>query len=530
MKIALISPNDKGSYRNANFLNENLGLGYLWAYLEERGHTITLCDARFHNYTPNQAKALLENEGFDVLGFSIWTGEGAEWCQDFLNIFLPMDNHNHKKIHVILGGYFPTLQPERSFKMLPQTTAIVMGEGEIVFDELLNTLMSQQDFRNIKGIAYYDTQQNKVITTERAKILEDLDTLPWPKRYLIDKMGEYDEVYMEGSRGCVFCCTFCAIRPFIGIGSGSPWRHRSARSVVEEIKHLKKQNPTLKTFRFIDSDFIGPSEHARALEFADLVKQEVPGIKFHIEGRAVSISKSKNLLQKLKEAGLFRVYLGVESGSQKILNKMNKQTTVQENIDALAVLNEVGVDCTYGFIMFTPWTTEEDIDENVKFLKNVGNIQMNKFFTELLLIPNTAAYKMARRDFPIEIKDDDRTYYTYPSLSPEVGRVRKIAKIFEKKQTDFMNRLWFIHRGIRNAHRRNLPETKQYESASSNLFLKIFDFCWKQAKETSIIEKNIVQHCMEHFHGEINQFLDHLKQKDLLKISSYTDEFQHNVS
>ena len=523
LKIALISPNDNASYRAANFLTENLGLGYLWAYLEDRGYEIVLCDARFHDYSPEKANELLSEHSFDILGFSIWTREGAEWCSLFLKEF----QKKEKNVRIVLGGYFPTLQPEDSFKILPESDVIVMGEGEEVFHNVLKAFEESKDWKAFPGIAYFDKDANKVVITPRAKLLEDLDTLPWPRRYLTDKMGEFDEVYLEGSRGCVFCCTFCAIRPFIGIGAGSAWRHRSARNIVEEIKQLKQQNPGLRTFRFIDSDFIGPAEDKRAEEFADLAKKELEGIKFHAEGRSVSIAKSKELLKKLKEAGLYRVYVGVESGSQKILNKMNKQTTVQENIDAIAVLNEVGVDCTYGFIMFTPWTEEEDIDENVKFLKAAGNIQMNKFFTELLLIPNTAAYKMAKRDFPITLKENDTTYYTYPSLSEPVARIRKVGTLLEKKNSDFMEKLWFIHRGIRNAVRRELPESKEFESKSSKLFLDVFDFCWEKARRGSMTETNIVSSCIKEFTPHIRKFLDVLGEKNLLKISSFTDEFHY---
>ncbi len=526
MRIALVSPNDKGSYRNANFLTENLGIGYLWAYLEERGHEVVICDARFNDFTPEVTLKQLGSKSIDVLGFSIWTGEGADWCRDFLDLYMKVQ----RKSHIVLGGYFPTLQPERSFKVLPQTEVIVMGEGEGVFYQLITAFEENQEWRDFHGIAYFDKNQGKVITTPRAKLLEDLDSLPWPKRYLTDKMGEYDEVYLEGSRGCVFCCTFCAIRPFVGIGVGSAWRHRSAKNIVNEIKFLRKQNPTLRTFRFIDSDFIGPAEHARAEEFALLAKKELPGIKFHAEGRAVSIAKSKNVLTKLKEAGLYRVYLGVESGSQRILNKMNKQTTVKENKDAIFLLKDLGIDCTYGFIMFTPWTLEEDIEENVKFLRDVGNIQMNKFFTELLLIPNTAAYKMAKSDFEITVKENDTTYYTYPSLTPSVARIREVGEIFEKKKSDFMNKLWFIHRGIRNAHRRNLPETTEYEIKSNGLFLDIFDFCWVKAKESNENTLDIANSCIQDFIPKISNFLDLLSEKNLLKVSSFTDEFQYNVS
>lgn len=524
LRIGLVNPNDPGSYRASKFFTENLGLCYLWSYLEKKGYEVFLCDARFDGLSPEEATERLRSLSLDLLGFSIWTREGAEWCSLFLENFLDKKNQPY----IVLGGYFPTLQPETSFEILPQTHAIVMGEGEEILYNLIKSFEEKSEWKSFHGIAYKDYDTNNVIINARATLLEDLDILPWPQRYLTSEMGEDDEVFLEGSRGCVFCCSFCAIRPFAGIGAGSAWRYRSARSIVDEIGHLKKQNPVLNTFRFIDSDFIGPAGHGRAEEFAELVKKELPGIRFHAEGRAVSISRSRELLKKLKEAGLYRVYMGVESGSQKILNKMNKQTTVQENKDAIQVLKDLDIDCTYGFIMFTPWTTEEDIEENVEFLKDIGNIQMNKFFKELLLIPNTAAYKMAKKEFPITLKEDDRTYYTYPSLSLPVERIRKVGVIFEKKCYDFMEKIWFSYRGIRNAVKQGLPEAKIFDTQSNKLCLDIFNFCWEKSRyHPDIPEQKIVDSCIEKFSPDILKLLKTLSDKNLIKISSFASDIHY---
>lgn len=337
-------------------------------------------------------------------------------------------------------------------------------------------------------------------------------------------MSEDDEVFLEGSRGCASFCTFCAIRPFAGF-KGSPWRYRSARSIVDEIKLLRQQTPHLKTFRFIDSDFIGPASHERCLEFADLVKKELPGIRFHVEGRAVAVCKSHTILKALKEAGLYRIYLGIESGSQKILDKMNKKTTVQENMDSIILLKSLGIDCTYGFIMFTPWTTEEDIEENIKFLKKAGNIQMNKFFTELLLIPNTPAYKSIKAKMDIELKENDRTYYTYPSSSKNVERIRSIGHIFEKIDPRFMEKIWYIYRGIRNAIKKELEEAADFDQESNNLCINIFYFCWEKAKEADHMSpQDIVNQCVQKFTPEIDRLYTRLSSQDLIRISSFTTD------
>ncbi|WP_010304350.1 B12-binding domain-containing radical SAM protein [Candidatus Odyssella thessalonicensis] len=518
-RIALISPNDRGSYRSSKFVTENLGLCYLWSYLEKHDYTeIYVCDARLKYLTPADAVKLLLEDKFDIIGFSIWTREGAEWCSQFLDIYLSY----RQGTKIVLGGYFPTLQPEKSYEIIPQADALVMGEGEEIFYQLIKAFENNAPKQEVQGIAYWDSESQTLIKTPRPPLEENLDRIPWPRRYLAIKMSSEDEVFLEGSRGCYSFCTFCAIRPFAGF-TGSAWRPRSARSIVDEIHSLRKQNPDLKTFRFIDSDFIGPVNHERTIEFANLAKQELSGIRFHLEGRAVAVCKSYDVLKQLKEAGVYRIYIGIESGSQKILDKMNKRTTVQENIDSLRILNELGIDGTYGFIMFTPWTDIEDIDANVAFLKTVGNIQMNKFFTELLLIPNTPAYKSAKKDFPISLKENDRTYYTYPSLNIYIDRIRKIGSILEKTRADFMEKVWFSYRGIRNAVKQGLPFSEDYGKLSDAMCLDIFNFCWQRAQQRlDLSEEEIVQECIEAFSPQVLNLFRDLSNRGLIKISSFS--------
>lgn len=525
IKIGFLSPNDRGSYRSSKFVTENLGLCYLWSYLDDKGYKdVTICDARLDQLKPNEALEKLKGKAFDYIGLSVWTREGAEWCAQFVESYLASPQGQRQRPKFILGGYFATLQTELLYEIIPQLDVMVLGEGEAILYEVIEAYEKGQPVAPILGIAYVDEETRVLKTNPRAPLEEDLDKIPLPKRYLAPLMSEDDEVFLEGSRGCPSFCTFCAIRPFAGF-KGSPWRYRSARSIVDEIKMLRAESPQLKTFRFIDSDFIGPASHERCLEFAELVKKELPGIRFHVEGRAVAVCKSKEILKALKDAGLYRIYLGIESGSQKILDKMNKRTTVQENLDSINLLKSLGIDCTYGFIMFTPWTTEEDIQENVEFLTKAGNIQINKFFTELLLIPNTPAYKSAKSKMDVTLKENDRTYYTYPSSSVNVERIRAVGNIFEKTDPSFMEKIWYIYRGIRNAIKIGLEEGKKLDQASNKLCISIFKFCWERAQSTQNMgPQEIVNKCVETFKPEVDQLYDILAGKKLIRITSFNTD------
>lgn len=92
-------------------------------------------------------------------------------------------------------------------------------------------------------------------------------------------------------------------------------------------------------------------------------------------------------------AGLVGINMGIESGSQKILNKMRKCTKVEDNILATQILRDLDIDYSYGFMMITPWCLDEDIELNALLLEKIGKIELHKFFHEMTLIPGTDAFQ-----------------------------------------------------------------------------------------------------------------------------------------
>ena len=488
--VLLVSPNDSGSYRSATFVTENLGIGYLSAYLSSRGVSVTICDARAFSLSPQEAASLVGNVKFDLIGLSIATRRGAHWCKEFLvELKNTADN-----VHITSGGQFPTLETNDTFSIIDRLDSVIMGEGEISLAKLCDNIQNRKDWTQEKGISFRQPGGEVFVAKDR-DIETCLDNLPFPYRYLADTQDEFYEVLIEGSRGCVFWCSFCAIRPFLGKTVVPSWRIRSARSIVDEIKQIKERNSKLQNFRFVDSDFIGPVHNERAWEFAKLAQEELGGVFMHMEGRAISIMNNRDLLKELKKAGLRRVYLGVESGSQRILDKMNKQTTVQQNKDAVDVLKELDIDFSYGFIMFTPWSLDEDVAENIKMLKYIGKIQMNKFFHELFLIKGTVAYQMTKLN---AVLDPNNGYYTYPNLSENITKLRKLGAHLEYQEIPFMKRLWLLYNKMRklnfaNAHSIGL------EHELDELYIKIFEHCWELIKNTKYDEKQIVADCIFKF-------------------------------
>ena len=235
--VLLIAPRDYGSYRSSTFITENLGIGYLAAYLFANGIEVTICDARSFEMSFNAIFEKIKDTYFHLVGLSIGSRAGLFWSSNFVKLFRKKISKN---VHITAGGQFPTLETKELFQEIPEINSVIMGEGEKGLLQLCRALEQNKEWKNIKGLSHKDH-----ITSER-NVIFDLNSLPFPYRYLSFDKDESYEVLLEGSRGCVFWCAFCAIRPFLGKDIVPSWRIRSAENLIEEIKYIKKEKQQVK--------------------------------------------------------------------------------------------------------------------------------------------------------------------------------------------------------------------------------------------------------------------------------------------
>ena len=148
--IALVNPNCPGLYSSANIVAEHLGLGLLSAILTQNGFSNEIIDARMYNLSPEQASK--NATSFDVIGLTLPLGESESvpWSVRFIELCKKLNPY----LHIIVGGYLPTILPERVFEQLPDVDVIVLGEGEKTILDLLLAYKNQTDLDAISGIAY----------------------------------------------------------------------------------------------------------------------------------------------------------------------------------------------------------------------------------------------------------------------------------------------------------------------------------------------------------------------------------------
>jgi anaerobic magnesium-protoporphyrin IX monomethyl ester cyclase len=237
---------------------------------------------------------------------------------------------------------------------------VILGEAEQTLLELTDHLKNGgTDHENIMGLAYVDDAQ--ITKTPARPVLKDLDSLPLPAWDLVDldtyrqtwlKHAGYFSINMGTTRGCPYKCNWCA-KPIYG----NRYNSRSPQNVVNEIK-LLKQNYNIDHIWFCD-DIFG-LKPGWVLEFARLLQQENISIRFKIQSRA-DLLAGEELVVALAQSGCENVWIGAESGSQKILDAMDKGTTIAQIHAATGLMKKHGIKPSF-FIQFGyPGETKEDI-------------------------------------------------------------------------------------------------------------------------------------------------------------------------
>jgi len=216
---------------------------------------------------------------------------------------------------------------------------VIIGEGEITLKELISANEKREiNFKKIDGLAF--KEKSEVIKTSPRQIIKELDSFPMPAWDLID-VSSYKKIWMENhgyfslniatTRGCPFKCNWCA-KPIYG----NRYNSRSPQKVAEEIEYLMK-NFEVKHFWMCD-DIFG-LKPGWVQEFRDIVKAKELNFKYKIQSR-VDLLLQEDTIAALAESGAETVWVGAESGSQKILDAMDKGTTVEQIYEATRLLKK----------------------------------------------------------------------------------------------------------------------------------------------------------------------------------------------
>jgi anaerobic magnesium-protoporphyrin IX monomethyl ester cyclase len=343
----------------------NLGLGYLSAVLKQHGYRVQVFDF-------DQDPEVLLRSARDarplLIGFSLIF---QFYVERFARL-VSMLRRGGIDCHFTMGGHFPSLSYAHAFRLIPEMDSIALFEGELTLLELADVLSLGGDWRAVQGLAHH--AGGEAVANPMRPLLADLNELPYPDRNDIRPMIMVGRKAMPivASRGCIRTCSFCSIHVYYRTAPGKIVRTRTPKLVVEEMRSLYEER-RIRIFLFQDDDFplYGPKWRKWANDFVDeLYAQGLVGnVLWKINCRADAVDAE--LMARMRDAGLFVVYMGLESGSEDGLETLNKEITVEENRNAVATLKSLGLHFEYGFMLFDPSSTFETIGSSLDFLRTI---------------------------------------------------------------------------------------------------------------------------------------------------------------
>ncbi len=359
MKTALIGPE----------LEENLGLRYLHASLTRAGHQARIFDFHAKEQIPDVAAAVMDYRP-DVVGLSmVFTGRARQ----FLDLAAELRRRGFEG-HVTSGGHFASFHAADLLCDYPALDSIVHGDGEEAIVDLVENLHSLE---TVEGLTYR-TDSGPASTPPRRNP-DDLDLRPWPTRpgRLHTYLGR-PIVNMLGSRGCYGNCNYCSIYAWFKQTKGKRLRQRGVEHIADEMAALYHERG-VRIFNFHDDNFFLADMDRNMERFSalrrGLERRGVGRIALQVKARPDSVDRDAFAL--LKQMGLFRVFLGVESNAAAGLKTLGRRTRREQNHEAIATLRGLGIHTTFNLLLFDPETVLSDLRENIDFMTTYADMPLN---------------------------------------------------------------------------------------------------------------------------------------------------------
>ena len=286
---------------------------------------------------------------------------------------------------------------------------IALGEGEVAFPYLYEFALGRIKLEEVPNIMYL---RDGKCTCSHYEYFDIRKMTEADRRYSKIYYDRGGEVYIEGSRGCAYCgCNICECRDFLGShGQQFRWRDRPLNSLIAELRKLESMGINKVTFS--DEDFLGRDKYGleRALKFAGMVIEEGVQVSFRINARVRSIYNGRDtaemktfrykVLSALKDAGLIKIFLGLESGSQTQLDRYGKGFHLNDFLQAKKLLDGIAIEYELGYICLDPLMSMEELDESLVFIREhrcIGCI--SSIYKELRLQKGNKSYMHKIREY-----------------------------------------------------------------------------------------------------------------------------------
>lgn len=358
-----------------------LGLGFIAGVLKRVGVTVKIIDCYLDKFSADEVVGLCKGEDPIFVGISVNIASAVSACE--LSRVLKKNGMN-----VVIGGPQVTVFPEKIMRESGADVGII-GEGEKTVLEITDYYSGiKGDLDSIKGIAI--NNGNGCVITEKREQIADLDHLPfipWDlfpyKRYVQDipELKRRPVGWMSTSRGCPWNCHFCSnIHVW-----GRKYRSMSPSRVVDEMVHLNKMFG-IKAVDFREDNFT--ADRQRVFAICELMKERGLDMNWVCESRVDIVDDE--LLSKMHAAGCRGIYFGIESGTQRVLDYLNKGITVNQIESAVRLCKKNRVNVIASVMLGLPTQTKNENRATVRFVRRLSPDIV--YFNPFIGIPGSKIY------------------------------------------------------------------------------------------------------------------------------------------
>lgn len=451
MGVALVAPPlapetlyGKWDLSKVDSVSPPIGLLSLAAMVRKYGGRPTVHDAYAHRWTIKETLEHVLKTNPDVVGVTCVTPSYPQ-----TKLFVQELRKKAPRTLIVMGGAHITASSDEVMVDLPELDIGVLSEGEITIVELLETIRDGGDLSKVDGIIY--RCQDEMIRTKQREFIRNLDELPLPAWDLLPSMTDTYRLSIIGTkgnratsllttRGCPGKCTFCDVG-----GVGRKIRGFSAGYVINMIEHLKT-NYGMTDFLIYDDNFVALRN--RLKEICNEIVARKWNIHWSCSARVDIVQPE--LLHSMNRAGCWQIEYGIESGSQKMLNIMQKHITLKQIEQALRWTKDAGIETRGNFIFGFPGETLESLEETLQFALKIDLDYFQQTF--LTPYPGSAIYEQIDKygKFDRDLgKMNNLTINFVPDGLTEEDLISFSAKAFRK----FYLRpkiVWFHLRKLRN--------------------------------------------------------------------------------
>ena len=429
MRFLLVNP----FYPISETPSPPLGLAFLAAALERAGVEVKILDLVVFPYSKNMLETVLKGFLPHIVGITAVTmtfDNAISAIKDVKSI--------DPEIITVIGGPHVTFCAGDTMNSFPALDCIVLGEGEETIVDLARAVDEGHDWGNIKGLVYRNGSEIQSTGFKPPGI--DMDSLPVPARHLLP-LGRYRAlempVSMTTSRGCPFKCIFCVGRKMVG----AKVRYLSPGKVVDELEYLSTLN--FDQINIADDIFTASKRHCLAV-CNEIMRRKIK-TKWSAFARVDTVSRE--VLERMKEAGCCVVSFGVETGNRDILKTIKKGITLEQVIAAVKMCIDFEITPHASFILGLPGETPETLKETVAFGEKLKGMGVSHGFHLLAPFPGTEIREQSTR-FDIKILTSDwREYHANRAIveTPSVNR-KTLDEIVIEWESEFNEWLGEIKR------------------------------------------------------------------------------------